>query len=500
MFRTIYENDADITLTDEADTAIIQGNNDTVQGGLEDDWLTASLRAGQPAELSTVLSGGNGADALHAALTVDGISYSEPEDPGHVAATLSGGSGNDVVGIDAASLYADQELTASGGSGSDKIDIVSAFIYDVSESDHGEFDNHSAYIDVDGGTGSDTINVSVEQWTFGTVRIDGGSGDDEINSANGENTIYGGDGDDHIAALGQGSSAIDSWGRNTVYGGGGDDFLDLNAHGEFSTSNIAYGDGGEDTLNLYASGYEDISNVADGGAGDDKLSLSLFASGGLYYSASGSNEAHGGDGDDDVRLVIDLTSGEDYAPSYGYNTAYGDDGDDRLSATLTVDDMSGDQFRSELHGGDGDDRLSVRGGDGNSLFGNVGDDTLLGSSGADRLIGGQGDDYLRGRGGEDEFVFKAARSGERDQVADFHIGEDVIDLSDMDANAFRSGNQAFRFSGPDDWHGTGRVWLEDVGRTTTLVHIDTGRTEMTIALLDGREVHADDYGAGDFLL
>ena len=182
----------------------------------------------------------------------------------------------------------------------------------------------------------------------------------------------------------------------------------------------------------------------------------------------------------------------------GFAEIQGGAGNDLISATVSSDVEAG---HSELYGGQGNDHLTVSGGEGNILEGNQGKDTLFGGSGADRLIGGQDDDVLRGNSGADEFVFGAARGGERDRIADFRIGTDVMDISGIDANVFRAGNQSFTFSAPDDWHGTARLCVEDeAGTSRSIVYADNGRAVLEIALSDGRNVDAEDYSASDFLL
>ncbi|PZQ49925.1 MAG: protease, partial [Rhodovulum sulfidophilum] len=137
-------------------------------------------------------------------------------------------------------------------------------------------------------------------------------------------------------------------------------------------------------------------------------------------------------------------------------------------------------------------------------WGNQGNDTLLGSGNADHLIGGAGADFLRGNGGEDTFEFWGARglsAKERDRIYDFTIGEDLIDVSRIDANAYRNGNQAFRFSGEGEWQGTGRIWVEDnPDNDGSIVYASTGRKMLAINLLDGTSVDASDYSASDFIL
>jgi Ca2+-binding RTX toxin-like protein len=92
-----------------------------------------------------------------------------------------------------------------------------------------------------------------------------------------------------------------------------------------------------------------------------------------------------------------------------------------------------------LTGGDGNDTLEGRGGA----------DSLLGGNGADRLLGGSGADLLEGGDGADTFAFVAASESGfgalADSVLDFVRGVDRLDLSGVDANTGRSGNNAFRF-------------------------------------------------------
>jgi len=123
------------------------------------------------------------------------------------------------------------------------------------------------------------------------------------------------------------------------------------------------------------------------------------------------------------------------------NGMHGNAGDNRLTGQLGND---------SILGADGDDRL----------LGNLGNDTLRGDAGADRIIGGLGKDYLVGGTEEDSFVFTAlAQSGAvqttADVIADFIAGEDVIDLSAIDA--YRSNttpNDSFAFIGTAAFTGS----------------------------------------------
>jgi Ca2+-binding RTX toxin-like protein len=135
-------------------------------------------------------------------------------------------------------------------------------------------------------------------------------------------------------------------------------------------------------------------------------------------------------------------------------------GDDVLSGLNGNDDLRGGRGSDRLYGGNGDDVLRgghdrdwIFGGDGDDvLSGGHGIDTLQGQDGDDRLLGGTSRDYLNGGDGDDTFQFKSIAdsrpgSSTRDQLQDFRPGDDLIDLHLIDANATKSGNQAFVFIG-----------------------------------------------------
>lgn len=505
MFRVIYDDNVNVDLTDESDVAYVQGNNDTVRGGLGDDWLATALRGSGAVLLETTLFGRRGGDTLHAAVRFggdwDGVSESG------VAVTLDGGSGNDEIQIRTESVLSTDEIIARGGSGEDAITIESRYVIDPDLGYPNSFDYHGANVNVEGGSGSDMISVFVQRPSSGRTIIDAGTGHDIVSAEGATNEIHGGTGNDKITAVAGVSFDWGDEGLNEVHGGAGNDELDLKVTAD-GGANLASGGDGNDTLKLVAGGTTDLSNRAYGDAGDDNLLLDLTA-GGWADRARGSNEARGGEGSDVIKAVLELVTGSNASmgeelPESGLNVLYGNGGDDRLTASVTVDNDSALRFaRSELYGGAGNDRLKVSGGDGNLLYGNLDNDTLLGGNGSDRLTGGQGADYLRGNGGEDVFVFEVARGtskAERDRIADFTIGEDLIDISKIDAKSWKSGNQAFVF----DEHGTGKsgtVWVEDATKGHgSVVYANTGKALLAVDLLDGRGVDAHDYSAGDFIL
>lgn len=118
----------------------------------------------------------------------------------------------------------------------------------------------------------------------------------------------------------------------------------------------------------------------------------------------------------------------------------GTPGSDALTSLSQGSRLSGFGGKDVLTGLDGNDRLD----------GGGGNDALFGGSGFDRLSGGRGADHLTGGGEGDAFVFLAvaeSRHGKgRDHVEDFTDADgDHIDLSAIDANTRRAGNQDFHF-------------------------------------------------------
>ncbi len=162
--------------------------------------------------------------------------------------------------------------------------------------------------------------------------------------------------------------------------------------------------------------------------------------------------------------------------------------------------LDGRAGNDALRGDDGADRLM--GGVGNdALYGGRGEDILVGGDSNDRLEGGLGADVLwgddvtadgAGQEGCDRFVWSAPADsafGRRGDAVHGATGEDVLDLSGLDANDDRSGNQAF------GW-GVGKAysaWLLDVGEDQ-LLRADVsgdGRPDFEARLVDGAVTRDD---------
>ncbi len=176
-------------------------------------------------------------------------------------------------------------------------------------------------------------------------------------------------------------------GNDTIRGGGGND--------------IIFGDAGADSVN--------------GNAGDDIIVAML---------GDGNDSYTGGAGIDTYDL-----------------TRTGADAVVNLAARSASSVETGTDFLGGVE--------NVTGGSGNdTLTGNGAANILIGGAGDDRLDGAGGKDLLTGGAGNDVFVFRNINHtspGARDVITDLTPGEDLMDLSAIDAQSEVGGNQAFTF-------------------------------------------------------
>ncbi|MDQ8697103.1 S8 family serine peptidase [Hyphomicrobium sp. LHD-15] len=255
---------------------------------------------------------------------------------------------------------------------------------------------------------NDVRNVAMVHGTAASETVTGTKSNDYIDGHGGDDVMRGGKGNDTYVVDSAGDQVVESRSQGTdtvhasvshtlsanvenltLFGTG-----DLDGTGNAS-NNVIIGNAGNNTLS--------------GEAGDDTL-----------YGGAGNDRLFGGSGKDKL---------------------YGDDGDDWLDGGSGNDMLSGRVGNDTLYGGAGNDKLY--GGDGNdSLFGGADNDTLSGGVGTDILEGGLGRDY---------FVFAdiadTVVGAGRDTILDFQNRYDRIDLSGIDANTLKKGNQAFSWLG-----------------------------------------------------
>ena len=195
--------------------------------------------------------------------------------------------------------------------------------------------------------------------------------------------------------------------------------------------------------------------ILAGDTGNDDL---IYGYGGndRIYAGNGNDEVYGGTGNDLLQTGL------------GDDTVYGDDGNDSIYAENgndTVyggagDDVVGASIGNDLvYGGDGNDTINGGGysNEGDTLFGDAGNDSISGDAGNDTLYGGADDDILVG-GTNDDSIY-GGTGNYKIVVGDNHgtdvieggedasgLNNDILDLNDLSTtggtNVTLTGNEA----------------------------------------------------------
>jgi Ca2+-binding RTX toxin-like protein len=216
-----------------------------------------------------------------------------------------------------------------------------------------------------------------------------------------------------------------SEGADSIVGWAGHDLI--SARGGSGADIIGGGDGNDTLVG------ESGADTLFGGAGNDVLHAAFIdgmttgGGGNVIWAGSGNDIVHG----DNTADVLGGGVGDDTVfGNGGSDVIYG--GQDSASDPGTNDLIYGDAGNDTVYGGNGAD--DIRGGTGNDLiYGGAQADRLVGDAGQDYLWGGAGDDQLFGGtlggfgdGSADVFAFQAG-SGD-DQIVDFEVGVDYLDL------------------------------------------------------------------------
>lgn len=313
--------------------------------------------------------------------------------------------------------------------------------------------------------GNDKIYLNLVNSYGGFNYVEAGSGNDYVkNWFEGGNKIYLGSGNDTYIHDGY---AIDDDYYDKVYGGSGDDWFEV-----LTLQSDYYG--GDDDDTFLSAGYD---NYFSGGSGNDTLSYEL-------------------QDDSDLRgrgVLVDLDS--KYAKVGSNKETFASI--ENAIGTGFADTLRGNSGANDLEGGSGNDILSGRSGN-DYLYGGSGSDELLGGNGNDDLVGGRGRDILDGGTGSDHFIFDSIKDSvvgsSRDVIEDFYRSEkDKIDVSNIDANINRSGNQSFTFIGNQSFH-------DKAGELRYSGHIISGDVDG-----DGRadfqiDANLTKYYSSDFIL
>jgi len=307
---------------------------------------------------------------------------------------------------------------------------------------------------LDGGEGADligyvrsragvTINLETNIASGGdaegdTIRsiekVDGSRFDDTLIGNESANTLRGFDGDDEIYGKAGNDFLFGEIGADLLDGGEGADLVGYIRSPEGVTINLETntalgGDAEGDTIRSIESvdgsrlsdvliGNEGVNSLR-GFDGDDEIYGK--AGNDFLFGERGGDLLDGGEGTDFIDYI---RSREGVTINLETNTASG--GDAEGDTIRSIENVTGSRLDDVLIGNEGANTL--RGFDGNDeLFGKEGDDSLIGDAGADILDGGDGNDRLTG--GQDSDVFIIGRGQGSDEILDFEIDVDIIEIA-----------------------------------------------------------------------
>jgi Ca2+-binding RTX toxin-like protein len=257
-------------------------------------------------------------------------------------------------------------------------------------------------------------------------------------------------------------------------------------------ASIVLGDGNDHLINSGT-----LMGDVDLGAGDDVIDTRHgdVLTSAVSSDGAGAGSIIGGDGSDtyligdaDINLVeaVGVVGDVDKVKttvSYQLETNFEDL---TLLGSRSINGM-GNASGNTITGNSGDNRLYGFGGF-DHLYGGAGDDVLYGGAGyADVLYGGAGDDVLIGGAGRDwmfggadadRFVYLSASNtgpteSTSDSISDFVSGEDLVDLSRIDAIRGNGAvNDAFTFIDGNAFSGVAGELRFTASGTNTLIEFD----------------------------
>ena len=291
----------------------------------------------------------------------------------------------------------------------------------------------------DGTTDADIIEVGDADLQGDIVGNDGdyiaaGLGHDFVRAGAGDDIVIGSFGDDEIYGK-RGNDYLDGGeGSDLIIGGRGDDVLIGGAGNDILT-------GGSSSDIFMLSEGSGVDEITDFNVDKDQIQISsineITFDNLVVTALSGGTEVAYSSGDDVVFLRgVDPSTltAENFAFALLSNEISGTPNDDLIEGGESDDTISGGDGNDTLLGNDGNDILNgddgqdqLEGGSGNdTLNGGDGNDIIFGDSGNDALDGGAGNDTLSGGDGNDVFLFTEGSGA--DQISDFIVSEDLIQI------------------------------------------------------------------------
>ncbi len=273
---------------------------------------------------------------------------------------------------------------------------------------------------------------------IGTDIVDAGGGDDGLNGGPGGDILDGGDGNDAASyeTADEGVVAVlDSEVAPSINGA---------RMSRMSNTGEAAGDVYRNIENLIGSAHTDtlvgdkLRNTLTGGKSGDVLD----GRGGIDVAGYSNSERE---------VVASLAN-----PDGNQGDAHGDTyiSIEGLEGSMYADTLIGNSLANQIFGGLGND----------SIEGLAGKDVLMGNVGADKIDCGSDaeTDTVRYQNIADSPVGRR-----RDQILNFVITNDKIDVSRIDANKKIKGNQVFKFSNTKPQANS--LWFAKTGKDVTLL-------------------------------
>ena len=460
--------------------------------------------------------------------TMSGNSGNDTLTGGAFADVLVGGKGNDVLaGGDGDDIFkfaaGDGTDNISGGTGYDKIVAATAkAVIGISALSGIEAISSNGFVSTSiiGSTLADLLDFSGVTLT-GIVSIDAGSGNDIVTGSGAADTIVlgsgndvfnGGNGDDvFLAKASSGSDNINGGaGFDTIRAGANNVVIGFSAlTGIEAVDAVAFtgvrltATAVAETIDL--SGVTITGNVTiDAGSGNDNVAGT--SGNDRFDLGSGNDVFNGGNGDD--TFLARIGAGTDAVHGgIGYDSiiATAANAAITLSAFSGIEEISSGGFAGvKLVGtaaAETIDLSAVLTSGLVSVGGAAGNDTIIGSAADDRLLGGTGVDTLTGGAGNDVFAYlTTSESGfgvtKADILTDFTSGQDLIDLSLIDADTSILGDQAFTFIGNAAFTGLGqlRVGVDSTGHAAIFANTTGSLTaDFQVSLYNNAALTAVDF-------
>ncbi len=350
--------------------------------------------------------------------------------------------------------------------------------------DAGVYEIEVTATDEAGASVSDIFMLTVTNSNYGETE-----GDDRLAGKGSDDVIYGAGGNDRLTGNNGNDILVGGTGNDTMQGGKGDDTYYVDSQGDVVSEGLfSVCTSGTDTVistvdwtlgvnveNLVLKGTDDIDGTGNcldnelvGNEGDNILTGHLGDD--ILDGGAGDDTMLGGKGDD--TYYVD-SQGDVVRELFWFGTdtvistidwTLGANVENLEFSADEAIDGTGNSLGNRITGNAGDNLLSGLGGS-DTLFGAEGNDTLLGGDGNDVLFGGAGVDLLTGGCGNDTFRFMTAGDSgldaeTMDVISDFSSRHDRLDLSGIDANSSRSGDQAFSrriLCGSDDFTAAGQL-------------------------------------------